>query len=139
MPRGRNFSRNFRAGLVALLSGAAAIASEFPLEMPALQASTDDAGNFVLNWDTVAGQSYLVESSASLLPGTWVPAGGWRVADGSNMNHQVPATGIRKFFRLAVTPENFDPAELSPLWQLDATTDFPALMAGAAVSRWTGT
>lgn len=120
------------------LLSAVVLAAELPPEMPELRATNDYSGNFFLNWDTVTGQSYRVESNPTLNPTTWSPAGDWRVADGNNMTHQVPASGTKKFFRLAVTPEDFAPTELAPLWQLDATTDFSSTADGAAVSKWTG-
>ncbi|QJE94232.1 hypothetical protein [Luteolibacter luteus] len=54
------------------------------------------------------------------------------------MIYTEPRTGERKFFRVTVAPEDFEPTDLSPKWQLDAETDFPQAAEGQPVNQWTG-
>ncbi len=67
---------------------------------PTLSASRD-AGNLLLNWSSVLGLSYQVQSSPDLATGTWVNEGLPMNGTGGTLSASFPiGTAPRKFFRL---------------------------------------
>lgn len=108
-------------------------------ELPSLSVSQDAGGSLLLSWPTVEGQRYRVEHNTSLATETWSAAYDWQTASGQPMSFPAPRpAGGNHFYRLAVASEQFEPASLSPQWQLDATTDFPEGASGT-ISQWSGT
>lgn len=111
--------------------------ADIPVEIPRLVEASLSAENIHLQWDTLAGQGYQLETSGTL-SGPWQPVGGSRTGDGLPMTYGESREGERKFYRVSVAPEDFEPTDLIPKWELDAQIDFPGMAEGESISRWTG-
>ena len=63
-----------------------------------------DGASFSLNWASVTGKTYQVETSATLLAASWVSIGSSVVATGASSTLTVPmnASDGRRFFRVRV-------------------------------------
>lgn len=116
--------------------GSAALA-EVPVDLPPSIRTTASANDIALQWDTSVGQVYQLESS-SVLSESWDAIGEPRIGTGLPMTYGEIRTGNRKFFRISVSPEDFEPANLSPKWQLDAQNDFVGAAEGQPVGQWAG-
>lgn len=123
--------------LVVLLSGFGSAAGLPEIPPVSIQVATD--GTAVLSWQAFRDQVYQVERSTSLGSGIWSTIQGPVVGDGQSKTCTDTTRSPKAFYRVAVITESFNPASLSPQWQLDAATDFGLLANGSVLARWSGT
>lgn len=124
--------------ILSLLIVLATARGEITPEVPRSVEASHSNDELNLRWETSAGQGYQVQAS-DRPEGPWLPVGESRIGDGQPMTFGEPRTEDRKFYRVAVSPELFDPATLTPAWQLDAQADFTGAPDGQPVSQWNGT
>lgn len=61
------------------------------------------SGGFRVNFDTVVGQSYLVQYRDSLTSGSWLPLGGLRAGSGGILFQNDTTTVTSRFYRVSVS------------------------------------
>lgn len=65
-----------------------------------------NGGNVEVSFSSVAGRSYQLETSATLLSGPWMDAGSAVEATGPATMISVPASGERRFYRVRVESDD---------------------------------